>query len=475
MKLGTRIFFSYLIIFILCFSYPINWVVDNLRTRYLEGVEEPLVDQANILAVLVGREMEANQFDPDKWYQGFAEACSRPLSAQVYHLVKANVDVSVYITDASGKIIFDSNNKQNVGADYSTWRDVHLTLQGKYGARTTAENSEDPSSKVLYVAAPVRVNGNTAGVLTVAKPTTNINNFLKNAKPQIFKVGLIAAGVAIFLSYLVSLWIARPIQRLTHYANGISQGHRVKFPRLDRSEIGDMGSAFAKMQETLEGKKYVERYVQKLTHEIKSPLSAIRGAAELLEEKMPPEQRARFLANIRHETNRIQEIVDRMLELSALENQKILKEMKPISISALIKTVLESKQVMISKKQLQLEVQIPENVMLNGDSFLIHQALSNLIQNAIDFSAVNQNIKLIVQINDRMLNFIVEDSGAGIPDFATAKVFDKFFSLQRPDSGEKSTGLGLNFVKEVAMLHDGDIKVENRTDSGVRAILTLPL
>jgi two-component system sensor histidine kinase CreC len=267
---------------------------------------------------------------------------------------------------------------------------------------------------------------------------------------------------------------------MTHYANDISQGRRVKSPKLDRSEIGDMGSAFVKMQETLEGKKYVERYVQKLTHEIKSPLSAIRGAAELLEEKMPPEQRTRFLTNIRHETNRVQEIVDRMLELSALENQKILKEIKPISVSALINTVLESKQAMISKKRLQLDVQVPENVMLNGDSFLIHQALSNLIQNAIDFSTVNQNIKLIVQMNDGMLNFIVEDNGSGIPgsgipDFAKAKVFDKFFSLQRPDNGEKSTGLGLNFVKEVAMLHSGDIKVENRTESGVRAVLTLPL
>ena len=113
--------------------------------------------------------------------------------------------------------------------------------------------------------------------------------------------------------------------------------------------------------------------------------------------------------------------------------------------------------------------------MLNGDSFLIHQALSNLIQNAIDFSAVNQNIKLSVQINDRMLNLIVEDSGAGIPDFAMAKVFDKFFSLQRPDNGEKSTGLGLNFVKEVATLHNGEIILENRTEKGVRATLILPL
>ncbi|MGD9058561.1 MAG: two-component system sensor histidine kinase CreC, partial [Desulfobacterales bacterium] len=340
MRLGTRIFFCYFIIFVICFSYPINWVLGNLRSRYLEGVEEPLVDQANILAAMIGREMETGQFDLEKWYQAFESAGSLPLSVKIYNLVKTDVDMRIYITDATGTVIFDSQNKQNVGADYSNWRDVHLTLQGKYGARTTAEDPKDRSSKVLYVGAPVQVNGNIAGVLTVAKPTTNINTFLKSAKPQIFKVGLLAAVVAVLLSYLVSLWVTRPIKRLTRYADDIRQGKRVEFPRLDRSEIGEMGHAFAKMQETLEGKKYVEQYVQKLTHEVKSPLSAIRGAAELLEENMPPDQRARFLTNIRHEANRIQQIVDRMLELSALENQKILKKMERFSFSSLIKTVI---------------------------------------------------------------------------------------------------------------------------------------
>jgi two-component system sensor histidine kinase CreC len=475
MRLGTRIFFCYLVIFVVCFSYPINWVLDNLRARYLEGVEEPLVDQANILAAMVGDEMQNNRFDPERWYQALVHARSRSLSAKIYHLVKTDVDMRIYITDTAGKVIFDSKNKENVGADYSSWRDVYLTLQGEYGARTTAENSEDPASKVLYVAAPVRVNGNIAGVLTVAKPTTSINTFLKNSKPQVFKVGLLAAAVAIFLSYIVSLWITRPIKRLTGYANAISQGERVDFPKLDRSEIGEMGKAFAKMQETLEGKNYVEQYVQKLTHEVKSPLSAIRGAAELLGEKMPPEQRARFLSNIRHEANRIQKIVDRMLELAALENRKIQKKMERLSFSALIKTVVESKQVLVSKKNVQLAIDVAEHIMVNGDSFLLHQAISNLVQNAIDFSPANSHINLHAQVQDNMLIFTVEDNGAGIPEFAATKVFEKFFSLQRPDSGEKSTGLGLNFVKEVATLHSGDIILENRSDKGVCATLMLPV
>jgi len=475
MRLGTRIFFSYLIIFIVCFSYPINWVLDNLRARYLEGVEEPLVDQANILAAMVGDEMQANRFDPEKWYQAFAHASSRSLTAKVYHLVKTDVDMRIYITDADGMVIFDSQHKKNVGADYSSWRDVYLTLQGQYGARTTDEIIDDPASKVLYVAAPVLVDGAIAGVLTVAKPTTSINTFLKKAKPQVFKVGLLAAVIAVLLSYIVSLWITRPIKRLTAYADDISQGKRVEFPRLDRSEIGEMGQAFAKMQETLEGKKYVEQYVQKLTHEVKSPLSAIRGAAELLEEKMPSEQRARFLSNIRRETNRIQEIVDRMLELAALENQKILKKMERFSLSSLANAVYESKQAILSKKDLQLAIDIPDHVMVNGDSFLLQQALSNLIQNAIDFSPPHSAIKLDALVRDGMLIVGVEDNGPGIPGFAAQKVFDKFFSLQRPQSNKKSTGLGLNFVKEVATLHNGDVILENRDEKGVRATLMLPL
>jgi two-component system sensor histidine kinase CreC len=463
------------VIFGVCFSYPIKWALDNLRVRYLEGVEEPLVDHANVLAAMVEREMEAGGFDHEKWYRAFENVRSRSLSARIYNLLKTDVDMKMYITDGSGRIIFDSDNRQNVGADYSGWQDVSLTLEGKYGARSSAGNTEDPAVKVLHVAAPVMLGGEIAGVLTVAKPTTNINRFLKSAKPQLFKVGAIAALAAVLLTYVASVWLTRPIKRLTDYANAIREGKRVEFPKLDRSEIGEMGYAFAKMQETLEGKKYVEEYVQKLTHEVKSPLSAIRGAAELLDENMEPEQRTRFLSNIRHEANRIQEIVDRMLELSALENQKMLEKMERLSFPSLVKTVIETKRPLLAKKNLIVSDHVPENILVEGDAFLLHQALSNVIQNAIDFSSAGGQIRLSGRVENNMLQFIVEDDGTGIPDFAVEKVFDKFFSLQRPDTGKKSTGLGLSLVKEVTGLHHGDVKLENRPEIGARAILWLPV
>ncbi len=475
MRLGTRIFICYLAIFVVCFYYPVHWTLGTLRVRYLEGVEDPLVDQAGILAAMVGSQIEAKEFKPEKLYKTFEGIYRRPLLAKIYDFDKTHVDTRVYITDAYGKILFDSEDESLIGTDYSNWRDIKLTLNGKYGARSTKQNLKDPTSSVLYVASPIIVDGKIAGVLTVAKPTTNINNFLKSARPRLMRVFGIFGAAAVLLSLFVSMWITRPIRRLTRYANDAREGKRGSFPSLDRSEIGEMGKAFEKMREALEGKKYVEEYIHSFTHEIKSPLSAIQGAAELLGEEMDPQKQAHFLANIRNEASRIQNIVDRMLHLSRLENLKTLEKKERLLMDSLVKTVLESKQILLSKKSLRVLSHFPSDVLVEGDAFLLYQALSNLIQNAIDFSPAGSQIELVGQLEAERLRFSVRDYGPGIPEYAKARVFEKFFSLQRPDTGRKSTGLGLNFVREVAVLHQGEVSLENCPEGGgVRATLTLP-
>jgi two-component system sensor histidine kinase CreC len=229
------------------------------------------------------------------------------------------------------------------------------------------------------------------------------------------------------------------------------------------------------MQSALEGKAYVERYVQQLTHEVKSPLSAIRGAAELLEENVPPEKRKRFLTHIRTEANRIQHIVDRMLTLAALENKKQLTQNKAVNLNALVAGVVESKQSVLPTKDITVTVNIPDNIKVAGDPFWLHQAVANLVQNAIDFSHPRGTITVTASANTRKARLIIEDNGAAIPPYALDKIFDKFYSLKRPDSGSKSTGLGLNLVRQVALLHDGSIALENLAPQGVRATLTLPV
>ncbi|MDO5675409.1 MAG: two-component system sensor histidine kinase CreC [bacterium] len=473
MKIGIRIFLAYLAIFLLCLIVPFNLLIDDLDTRYREGVEDPLVDFANILAAQAEDDLAAGRFPEERWRAMFARIYDRALSARIYDLHKTHVDIRVYSTDQKGMVLFDSKDPANIGRDFSRWLDVAYTLQGKYGARTTRRDSVDSNSSELYVAAPIYMNGAIVGVLSVSKPTTNILYFIAKARYRILAMAGLSLLAAAVLSFLVAYWITRPIKRLTRYALGIRDNRPVPFPRLDNSELGEMGRAFADMQEALEGKQYVECYVEHLTHELKSPLSAIAGAAELLDGPMEEEQRHRFLVNIQDQSKRMQEIVERMLELAALENTKHLHKQETIALAALVRTVLEEKEPLICKKKLGIENSIDEQCRIVGDPFLLHQALANILQNAIEFSPNQGLVGINAKQDGEIASIRIKDQGPGIPAFARERIFEKFFSLQRPDTGKKSTGLGLNFVQQVAILHGGSIELHKSAGGGVEAVFTV--
>ena len=475
MRLGAVVFVAYVAILALCFSYPLARIGSGLLTAYLESVEEPLVDTANILAAIVGRAAERDNLDPEEFYRVFSEVRGREVAAQIYEMRKQRVDLSVYITDAQGIVLFDSDSRETIGKDYSKWNDVARTLRGEYGARVKRDPNNPGGTAALYVAAPVRVSGKIAGVLTVIKPTVNIAAFMDVAMQQIFRISAISLAAAIILSLGASIWVNQQVSRLTRYANDVREGLRVPFPKLAPTELKTMGVAFEKMREALAGQAYVERYVEALTHEIKSPISAIRGAAEILEDaSLPDDKRAHFLANIQSETHRIQELIDRMLKLTELEARRALGSRSPVQLAALARTIVEGAEPTLLKKHLRVDVEIAPEITVSGDPLLLHVALSNLVQNAIDFSAENGRIAVTAAKAGDNVELCVDDEGPGIPEFARARLFEKFFSLERPDTGKKSTGLGLNFVKEVAALHGGTIDVSNLPQRGLRARLILP-
>lgn len=479
MRLGAGLFLAYLAIFALCFSYPLFEFARQMRKAYVESAEEPLVDTANLLAAFVAAQMDGGKVDAGELAAVFRDVRARKLAAQLYETRKDNVDLSVYVTDAKGIVVFDSDDPGNVGKDFSDWRDVSRTLRGEYGARIRRDPADPDAPAALFVAAPVLVEGRIAGVLTVMKPTTNIAAFVHAALPHVFGTGAVALVVAVLLGLLVSFALVQQVGRLTRYADDVRQGRRVPFPKLARTELETMGRAFEKMREALDGRAYVEQYVETLTHEIKSPISAIRGAAEILETPgLPDDKRAKFLANIQNETQRIQDLVDRMLKLTALEAQAALETRAPTPLAPLVRTVAEGAEPLLIQKRLRLDLDT-HDVTVTGDAFLLHVAISNLVQNAIEFSPPEG--RLAVRVTPAPgadavgeIDVTVEDDGPGLPDFAQARVFEKFFSLQRPDTGKKSTGLGLNFVKEVAVLHGGSITLENRPEGGLRARLRLP-
>jgi len=475
MRLGAVLFLAHLLILALCFSYPLEQVGKRLRTAYLESAEEPLVDTANLMAAFVGQQIEEGNFRAEELYRVFEEARGRKVAARIYEMRKDGVDLSVYITDAKGIVLFDSDNRETIGEDFSLWRDVKLTLEGEYGARVRRDPNNPDAPAALFVAAPIRVAGKIAGVLTVIKPTTNIAAFVSAAMPRIFRIGAISLASAIILGLGVSMWVTRQVGRLTRYANNVREGRRVPFPKLARTELKTMGIAFDKMREALDGRAYVEQYVEALTHEIKSPISAIRGAAEIMEDSsITTEQRIRFLSNIQSETHRIQGLVDRMLKLTELEGRRELGSRVPVALAAIVRTIRDGAAPALAKKGLRVDSDVAETITVAGDPLLLDLAVSNLVQNAIDFSPRNGRIAVTCKRDGARIELCIDDEGPGIPEFARSRVFEKFFSLERPETGKKSTGLGLNFAKEVAALHGGSVDINNLPERGLRARLVLP-
>jgi len=162
------------------------------------------------------------------------------------------------------------------------------------------------------------------------------------------------------------------------------------------------------------------------------------------------------------ETQRIQELVDRMMELTSLESRRALDQTAIVDLRALAGEVVASAQASSAARGVRVELGAGDAVSVEGDAFLLRRALANLVDNAIDFSPRDGAVTLVLQRRGRSVDALVRDQGPGIPEYAETKVFEKFYSLARPNSNKKSTGLGLSFVKEIAELHHGRVSLKKR-------------
>jgi len=478
-SIRTRIFFVFAMAVIAGFASLAYWISSDVADRYSESFEEIMVDTANLLAEIITTDMNSGDAPLQKLDEAFKRLQLRRFSAQIYELEKTSVDIQVYVTDDKGIVVFDSDKGKAVGEDYSEWRDVHRTLLGEYGARAThvpdAISPGDPAEKltIAYVAAPIYQQEKIAGVVSVAKPKSNIDRFVANAKSNLMLAVLISVILVLLLGLMLYIWVSRPMQTLVDYANSISRGERMQLPQLGDNEIGKVGEAIDSMRQALEGKQYVERYVQSLTHEIKSPLTGIHAAAELLNRDLPDEKRAQFIQTILTETERLNVFASRLLQLAAVEKRRDIEKRESFSVEVLLKDIIEAHAPECESRHLVVTLNQAASQVIHGDPFLIRQAIDNLYRNAMEFSPVGGKITLDLHPQDNHAFIDITDQGPGVPDYVGERVFERFFSLPRPDTGQKSTGLGLNFAREVAELHDGKLVLENR-NPGILARLILP-
>lgn len=454
----------------------IVYLLDDVDAQTFQATEEVMVDTAHVMAGMIESDLTDQKPNLRNLRDAFTRAHQHNLNAKIHNHTKTTIGLNAYLTDIEGLVLFDSDNGRREGQDYSQYNDVIRTLAGQYGARSSRTNKKDSSSSLLYVAAPVKSENKTIAVLTVYKPQTDVFTFIADRRRDILTATILIGGGVILLTGSVFIWLFQPVGRLTNYARSISRGERPPMPRLGKGrEVNTLGKALRDMRETLEGRQYVENYVSTLTHELKSPLAAIKGAAELLDEDMPTDKRRQFLDNILRETTRSETLVRDLLQLAELERKPHLENQRTINLSRLCHETAAEIRPRIDGRHLTLDTRIEDDVHLTGDLPILKLAIGNLLDNAAGFSPDGGTVTLKLERKNNSAAIRVEDQGTGLPDYAVNRAFEHFYSLPRPGSDHKGTGLGLPLVREAAKLHDGSATLENLSTGGCRATLTLPL
>ena len=245
MRLGLKLFLGFFLIVGLAAFFVMRVFVEEVKPGVRQAMESTLVDAANVLAELAAPELKAGTLARGGFTSSLARAQRRDPKAMVWRFPKRALDYRVTITDAKGIVLYDSLGR-DVGRDNSRWNDVHRTLRGEYGARSSPEVPGDATRTVMHVAAPVYdpADGRTLiGVLSLSQPNRSIDPFITASQRQIMLRGAWLIGLSALIGILMTAWLMTGVRRLNRYAQAVSAGEPVAPPKPRRDEIGDLGRA----------------------------------------------------------------------------------------------------------------------------------------------------------------------------------------------------------------------------------------
>lgn len=450
-----RIWFAFGLVIILASSLAIYQLQKTIKPSAQRVVEDTLVDVSRLLAVTLRESVASGTIYKPEFQQKLANAFHNIPTQQhfaIWYDQKKHSQFHVYITDNRGIVIYDSQNK-DIGKDFSQWNDVFLTLNGKYGARSSKINPNIPDSSVMYVASPIVDNGKIIGVVSVGKPVLTLLPYIHLSRDEIAKTMLYIGLLGLFFTALMAFWLRYSIQTINRYTQNLAKDTPPHFYLA--KELNELSSSITQMKHAIENKAYVTEYVHTLTHELKSPLTAIRASGELLGEPLPDNDREQFSQTILQQSDKLQNLIERLLMIAKVEQPSFKLTLKKQNITTLLQDCLTNQQASINQKNLTIISNLTDDILIHIDPFWLQQALQNVIDNAIKFA----NFYLIIVINQQdNLNIQIINDSPILPDYVMEKAFERYFSLSLQNTPQsKGTGLGLTLAKQVIERHHGMI------------------
>lgn len=426
-----------------------------IMARHLESmVEDAVVNHTTHLETAI---LSSN---PD--YSPGKEVIVPPLdtfeSQQVY----------VQILDPEGTTIGRSSNLEG--------RSLPLP-QGVLHQGAVRTSLDSVSIKVALT--PVKVDGQTIGWVHVAASYRQREMVLERLRWAIVGGGLGAAVVVALISGALAGRALSPVSEMTETARAIalSRGfsRRLKIGE-PNDELGRLAQTFNEMLASLEGAYSAQqRFTADASHELRAPLTAIRGNLDLLDrvENMPEEERQQTLVQIRREAERLSRLVNNLLSLARADAGQSISEVSPVELDALV--VDAHRQALIMARDITVRLGALEPCIVQGDEDRLKELLLILVDNSLRYTPEGGEVTLHLTLEPPWAVIKVEDTGVGIDVDDLPYVFDRFWRADKARSREtEGTGLGLAIAKWIVDLHGGEILVESKPGEGSRFTVNLP-
>ena len=478
LNIGTKLFLLYFIV-----SSSLLWLFAQ-RTTF-ESAKSVLVEVSSLMSRVASQNNKDGKID----LETFETLIVNYLRSQRNTIDKNSPqkleNLAIYVTDKDGLLVLDSRGL-TLGKDMRDANEVESALSGVTDSTSVVMKEAAGSKKArgavieyflksrfLNASNPIYGNnGEIIGTVVVVAPLIDLmgESYLLRFIFYIFVISLL-------FGFLGSYRISRNINRIQKYTSNLFGGEDVLMPDLN-NQFNKLARTIRDARADVELKDDVEQYIDTLAHELRTPITGIQLTAENLLTPMSDKQRKRFVENILESNRHMDVLVNRLLELSRIERREALKNVEILNIKEAVNTVLNapSRVKTILDKDLNIDIQISSNATLNGEKILLEQAIGNIVNNALDFSPASGKITMKASQTNSAISIIVLDDGPGIPPQVINKLFTRFFSVTRPDTGTRGNGLGLRFVRKIMKLHGGEVSLQNRfIQQGAEARLRFPL
>ncbi len=323
---------------------------------------------------------------------------------------------------------------------------------------------------------------NNNGYILISENADNIIAQIEERENFIIRTALVVLLVIIIFSYVLNRYFLKPIKNLVTYTKIIKDKSNEKTDiervKTRNDELGILSKSLDEMTSELNKRiTTAENYSTDLLHEIRNPLASLKSASEIISETEDKSKREKLINIVSHDVERIERLITDYSQMLKDEAVISTETMQKIDIKDIAKSVVDDfNNIYNSKRKIQIRLKSngSENYFILGINNRIEQIIANLLENSISFSDENQEI--IVEVSkdkEGKPRLVIIDEGTGFSEKDTTKIFNRFYSNRPQNFGEHS-GLGLNIVKNLVELHNGQIKAENNKDKGAKVEIIFP-